>query len=296
MQREELIRCLRGCRRYQQARSWQKPWIDPVRFLRNQLVKRRLLRPDASGLRSAAPFFGGTLTVVAGEAVSEEIASYGVYEPDLTEAFLRLVRPGEVVVDIGMHLGYYTALFSLLVGETGQVHAFEPTPSTRQLAAKNVQHLGNVHVHPAAVWSTETTLPFQDFGWQWMAFNSVRPPRLAGAAPVSRMIEVHTISLDQFRRTTDRKVSLVKIDAESAEQDILSGAIEFLDHDHPLVTLEVGDKPGLPSSRSLVDFMSSRGYAAWEPTSGGFVRHEPQATYDYTNLVFAPAALDLAGI
>src|SRR5579871_2994906 len=115
--------------RYKRASKWQKPWINPGRFARNQLRKYRYSQAQLGQLRTVRTFHCPTFTVVSGERVSEGIGSYGIYEESLTEAFLYLVKPGQVVVDIGMHIGYYTTLFACLVGPEGQVHAFEPTPS-----------------------------------------------------------------------------------------------------------------------------------------------------------------------
>jgi predicted methyltransferase len=44
--------------------------------------------------------------------------------------YLSLVRPGDIVFDIGANQGYFTLLFSDLVGPAGYVHAFEPVPPT----------------------------------------------------------------------------------------------------------------------------------------------------------------------
>ena len=44
--------------------------------------------------------------------------------------YLRKIKKGHTVLDIGANQGYYTSLFSILTGNKGQVHAFEPVPES----------------------------------------------------------------------------------------------------------------------------------------------------------------------
>ncbi len=281
------------CLRYQRAKSWQKPLLDPVRFLRNQFWFRKGPR-ETGETRWVAAFHLPRFKVVNGETVSGGIAAYGIFEPELTAAFLRLVEPGWVVADVGMHLGYYTTLFASLVGPSGFVHAFEPTPSTRELASANVGQFTNIRVHPLAAWSSAQKLTFHDYGPQWMAFNSFTAARVKAGPPQPREFTVETISLDAFRLELDRKIALIKIDAESAEQEILKGAQQLLKTDRPLVSLEVGDFDGSPASRRLVEMLQQTGYRAWEFSADRFVAHQARANYEYDNLVFAPLGSDLS--
>ncbi len=294
MTQAELLNHFRACQRYKAARRWQKPWINPRRFVTNQLRIRGLYAPARGELRAVPTFHFPQFIIVNGEAVSEQIASYGIYEENLTEAFLRLVQPEQIVVDIGMHLGYYTTLFALLVGRRGQVHAFEPTPSTREVARHNVQPFSQVTVHPHAVWSAVQTIPFHDYGSEWMAFNSFTDAKIEKGPPPAKEIQVETITLDRFRQTLGKKISLIKIDAESAEKEILAGAEQLLKMDQPIVTLEVGDVGGRPTSRRLVQCLIALGYTPWELQAGRFERHPPREIYAYDNLIFAPAAQDLS--
>ena len=50
------------------------------------------------------------------------------YEPSVTWALVRLIRPGWACVDVGAHLGYFTLLLAHLVGKVGKVFAFEAHP------------------------------------------------------------------------------------------------------------------------------------------------------------------------
>lgn len=290
----QLLDRFKARRAYQRAAPWQKPWLDPARFLRNQFRKRGLIPRRTGELRTTATFHLPKFVVVNGEGVSEQIASYGIYEENLTEAFLRLIKPEQVVVDIGMHIGYYTTLFAILVGEKGEVHAFEPTPSTRETAALNVGQFSQVTVHPEAVWSTATSLSFHDYGRRWMAFNSFTAARMEGEDLQPTPFQVQTTTLDSFRALLRRPIAFLKIDAESAERDILLGGEKLLRSDRPLISLEVGDFQNQPTSRGLIDLLQQRDYEVWEFELGRFERHEPKANYSYDNLIFAPAGRDLS--
>ena len=63
----------------------------------------------------------------------------GVYEPCETEFVMNEIKKGDVVLDIGANIGYYTLIFARLVGEEGKVFAFEPDPENFALLKKNVE-------------------------------------------------------------------------------------------------------------------------------------------------------------
>ena len=53
-------------------------------------------------------------------------------EPEIVELMRRVVKPGDVAVDIGAENGYHACLLSGLVGDSGCVYAFEPEPANRE--------------------------------------------------------------------------------------------------------------------------------------------------------------------
>ena len=175
------------------------------------------------------------------------------------------------------------------------MRAFEPTPSTRDLALKNISRFSQVQVHPHAAWSSATRLTFTDYGLTWMAFNSFTNARMPSDRQLSgRPFSVETTTVDALRKDLGRPISLLKIDAESAEEHILQGSEETIARDHPIISLEVGDSGAPGTSVRLIEFLKDRGYAPWECTLVGLKRHKQKTTYEYDNLIFADQSLDLS--
>ena len=74
-----------------------------------------------------------------GDAVGRVVAISGVWEPNATAVVKRLLHPGDVFVDLGAHTGYFTLLAADLVGATGHVFAFEPSPERYRELLRNLE-------------------------------------------------------------------------------------------------------------------------------------------------------------
>lgn len=62
-----------------------------------------------------------------------------------------LLRPGDIAVDVGAHVGTHTVALSLAVGPTGTVHAFEAQPALVEALQINTQSVSNVVLHTNVV-------------------------------------------------------------------------------------------------------------------------------------------------
>src|SRR5687768_1994453 len=67
------------------------------------------------------------------------------------EVMRQFVRPGDVVFDIGAHLGFYTLLLSKLAGEGGKVFAFEPNPELLPSLRRTLEEPKNVQLFEVAL-------------------------------------------------------------------------------------------------------------------------------------------------
>lgn len=61
----------------------------------------------------------------------------GDYEPAKTEVFINSLHAGDVAINVGAHIGYYTLLAARQVGENGRVFAFEPEPRNHDLTTSS---------------------------------------------------------------------------------------------------------------------------------------------------------------
>lgn len=244
---------------------------------------------------AARTFWGERMTVELPEPISVAIFRDGYIEGDVTDALLRHLHDGAVFFDVGAHVGYFTLLASRLVGTRGTVVAFEPTPGSRALLEVNVAQRDNVVIEPRACWSENTTLTFNDFGPRFSALNSVfRRPRSRPDEPVPppRTYEVDAVTLDDFTARTGLEPGFVKIDAESAEYEVLRGMDRILQGIRPVVTVEVGDVdiPGAPDVRVTLGYLVERGYQPVELVRGEWVARDIRDHYDHGNVVLVPAA------
>jgi FkbM family methyltransferase len=200
----------------------------------------------------------------------------GDYESELQGVFIALIKPGQVVYDVGANVGFMTLLASRLVGPSGMVIAFEPSPLTaKQLRAQvDVNHLKNVVVEEYAVADVAGTSEFIVDDFSVMS-------RLEKTGAVDgkklRTESVRTTTLDHMIGV-HKPPQLLKIDIEGAELLALAGAGRLIEEYRPILVVELHSED---LSRRFLALMREKRYDVSLPT------REKALPEDYSRFVVA---------
>ena len=153
-------------------------------------------------------------------------------------AMQRLVKLGEVVLDVGAYFGLHTVLLSRLVGLSGRVYAFEPSPVVLPCLRQTVNQLANTKLLPVALAAGCTNSAFivpSDASMASFADWTTLPE------PSKRRYEVRVDSIDRLvMEESLPHPDFVKCDVEGAEALVFRGALSTLDREHaPAVLFEI---------------------------------------------------------
>ena len=154
------------------------------------------------------------------EMITRLILAEGLWEANETRWMVRSLREGDVVLDVGANVGYYTVIASRLVGDEGRVYAFEPDPTAFSFLEKNAaaNALRNVVLEQKACSSEPGTLKlFLDE--VNLGAHRVNVP----GENQKRFVEVEAVRVDDYFAAEARKVHFIKIDTEGAEALIVAG-------------------------------------------------------------------------
>ncbi len=199
-----------------------------------------------------------------------------VYEPEIT-AFLEAVVPqGGIAVDVGAHFGMHTLTLSRVVGPTGSVYAFEPSPDTVTVLRSNTRPASasdtkaNILVKPYAINDgTRQCETLTQFNRLHSGINTITAnPRVSDGlrGRTTTTVNVPAVSLDAFflPRNIDG-IDCIKIDAENAEMEVLQGGHQVIGKFAPVIVFEGGmdsfKAPGT-SSQHCVAYLRSFGYTS----------------------------------
>lgn len=160
--------------------------------------------------------------------------SYMEVEREEQLFYLRYLREGMTVFDVGANVGELTLLFSRFVGE-GCVHAFEASSRVFERLSALCQAAGrrNVALHHLALAESEDTVRLHVYDDDYLCWNSraLRPLANYGinVEPVATE-DVTATTVDLFCERNDIQfIDLLKIDVEGAEFQVLSGARRMLE-------------------------------------------------------------------
>jgi FkbM family methyltransferase len=181
--------------------------------------------------------------------VDESIINSGIFEPWSTQVVKSLVRRGDIVLDVGANIGYYSVLLSRLVGDQGKVISFEPTDHYGKVLEMNIRanSLENVEIIKVGLSNKQQELDIQ-------IGQSSATLHVPGNQKLMSSEKVKLITLDDFLEEHPLpKIDFIKIDVDGHEPLFFEGAWKTLEKFEPTVLLEVNH----------LNYLSA-GYMAWD--------------------------------
>jgi FkbM family methyltransferase len=153
----------------------------------------------------------------------------GTFEVEKQALFAAALGRGDIVYDVGAHVGMYSLLAAAHVGSGGHVYSFEPLPRNLDYLEQHLalNRVDNCTVLDVAVSSRAGTAAFDE---------SSHPAMGHLGAAGGRVITVRTVTLDDLvANGVTRPPSVIKIDIEGAEYDCLRGAASVLASSRPII-------------------------------------------------------------
>ncbi len=184
------------------------------------------------------PPFVLALETQADRSIAPHLRANAVWEPAETALCQRLLRPGMHVVDAGAHAGYYSVMFSHLVGATGSVLAFEPEPANFRMLLANLllNDCGNVQARPLALAEGRGAALLH------LCDDNPGDHRLA-PTPGRQRVAVETVDLDAA--LDGAPLDFIKLDTQGAEPRILAGMAATLSANRDRLGCLLEFAPGL---------------------------------------------------
>ena len=244
----------------------RRSWPRAISYLANRWILRRQFleaRVDALNLR---------FKVKTEDVVGRHIYKYQVHEPVLSRFLIRHLRfePGDVVIDIGANIGWYSLLLAGLAAENVDIFAFEPDPLNFELLTHNIELNGRqcITALPKALAAGDGVQRL----YQHDSNNLGRHSLLQ--LQDGQSVEVPTTSLDSFweqQQLGSRVPRFIKIDIEGYELIALRGATKVLER-CPAVLCEFSPdymRQGGLDPQDLVDLLANGGFTPHAVSEAG---------------------------
>lgn len=156
--------------------------------------------------------------------VERNLSILGVWEKDISEIVRTYLRPGDVFLDLGANIGYYSLLASTITGKSGKVISFEPSMENYTRLKRNMRlnNAENISIHKLGVGNKNVQLE--------IFFSEENPWSTSFISSHNNMGDnkekVQIVVLDDFLKW--QKIDFIKMDIEWYEYNALLWMKELL--------------------------------------------------------------------
>jgi FkbM family methyltransferase len=227
----------------------------------------------------ATSFFGARFHTDLADFVQASIYVFGSWEPVISAYLKKYLRPGDVFVDVGANIGYYSVLAAQAVGGGGKVYSIEASPNICKLLNRNLElnAIGNAEVFNLAATDEPCQLPI----WVGNDANIGQTTVVQGmSGRASGIVEtiVEGRPLGQIVPLDDLlNARIIKIDVEGEEWMVLQGIKDLMPRlsDRTEILVEACVSALAKFGVSIEDFLGVFREAGFVPFMIDGLRNEP---------------------
>jgi len=188
---------------------------------------------------------------------------WGDFEKEVIE---KQIKKGDVILDIGANIGFYTLIMAKLVGEKGKVYAFEADPTNFEILKKNVEVNGykNIVLVNKVVSNKNEKIKFYvDRG------NTAGNSLFNGDK--EEYNEVDAIKIDDYF-PNNKKIDFIKIDIEGSEGRAMKGMVNLLEKNkeikivtevYPQLLNDVGKEEGI-NAKDYLNLLQEKNFKLYD--------------------------------
>jgi len=182
---------------------------------------------------------------------------WGDYEPYNTKIYRRIIRAGDVVLDVGANFGWFSTLFARWVRDAGRVHSFEPVPFINALTAETLALNGvtsRVELNSFGLGMEDASLTF--FTHAGLSHGHATAADLRRGDAVRHESRIRRLD-DYCEERQIRSFRFMKVDVEGFERDVFVGGERVLSReDAPVIAFELNSECLLHRSLRRVDVVA----------------------------------------
>lgn len=174
--------------------------------------------------------------------------------------FLRsIVKKGDVAIDIGANLGYYSVILSEICGAEGKVYAVEPIPLFADMWKRNVRKSGidNLSLYQNALGAENKTVKMGVPVVDGVVHHGMTKVVEKDDDAIVRYFEVEMKNPDELFSGLE-KLDFIKCDVEGYESEVFGNMQVVIKKHKPLIQSELS---GSENRMKVIGLMKAQGYS-----------------------------------
>lgn len=207
------------------------------------------------------------IAIFAFDHIGLEINNFGIYEENLLNAIMSFLKDMvnlkkfDLILDVGANIGNHSLYFSNF---SKQVFSYEPNPNTFELLKFNTKNLSSINIYNIGISNKNENKFLNESNFNIGDSAIVSSDEKEDIEKNNKILhEISCMKLDDLEHLSDEKISMIKIDVEQHEYEVMDGASKLIDKNQPVLIFEHNIETSKKQTLKINKFIKEKGYVIY---------------------------------